>query len=51
MSRSPSLSGIQKPGVPRRAQLDPGTVLSPFKVLGSFLYHQKTSSSAHKLKV
>jgi hypothetical protein len=30
---------------PSRAQLDPGTVLSPFKVLGSFLYHQKPQAA------
>ena len=33
----PSLEQDQKPGTPRRAQLDPGTVLSPFKYWGLFI--------------
>jgi hypothetical protein len=32
----PSLERDQKPGAPRRAQLDPGTVHSPFKYWGLF---------------
>jgi hypothetical protein len=35
----PALSSLerdQRPGAPRRAQLDPGTILSPFKYWGLF---------------
>jgi hypothetical protein len=35
---SPPLSGNQRPGPQNRAQLDPGTVLSPFKYRGLFYY-------------